>query len=238
VKPTTWNWRAAGPILGLATALTMIAPANAATATPTAQFVSSSACDVGGWIATFTMTTAGSGGTDAVFSNVVTDSLGSGYGNNDDTVPPPLPMTLFVDGGKVSSDGTFSEDWPMNHIVGEVRVTMTVTWTGGATTKVSTDVHAPTDCPYWPPRPSPTNTPTSVPTTTPTSTAAALADPADPADPAVPPTTNTPAGGGAGGGLPITGSATATVAGAAAVLMALGVGLYAATRRRKVKFTA
>jgi hypothetical protein len=46
------------------------------------------------------------------------------------------------------------------------------------------------------------------------------------------------AGGSDGGGLPVTGAATGTVAGAAAALLTIGVALFAMARRRKVKFTA
>jgi hypothetical protein len=46
------------------------------------------------------------------------------------------------------------------------------------------------------------------------------------------------AGGSDGGGLPVTGAAAGTVAGAAAALLAIGVALVAMARRRKVKFTA
>jgi hypothetical protein len=43
---------------------------------------------------------------------------------------------------------------------------------------------------------------------------------------------------GSGGGLPVTGAAAGTIAGGAALLLAVGAVLFVITRRRKVKFTA
>jgi len=45
-------------------------------------------------------------------------------------------------------------------------------------------------------------------------------------------------GGQGGGGLPVTGTPTAAIAGGAAAILALGAGLFLLARRRKVKFTA
>jgi LPXTG-motif cell wall-anchored protein len=43
---------------------------------------------------------------------------------------------------------------------------------------------------------------------------------------------------GSGGGLPVTGAAAGTIAGAAALLLVVGAVLFVMSRRRKVKFTA
>ena len=70
--------------------------------------------------------------------------------------------------------------------------------------------------------------PTPTPTATPTS-------PASPPGEATPTATPAP---GAGGGLPVTGSAVGGTVAAAATLLVLGIGLFLAARRRRIRFTA
>jgi LPXTG-motif cell wall-anchored protein len=72
--------------------------------------------------------------------------------------------------------------------------------------------------------------PTPTPTATPTS-------PASPPGEATPTPSTTPAPG-AGGGLPVTGSAVGGTVAAAAALLVLGVGLFLVARRRRIRFTA
>ncbi|MEV4481137.1 LPXTG cell wall anchor domain-containing protein [Micromonospora coxensis] len=85
-----------------------------------------------------------------------------------------------------------------------------------------------------PPSPTPTGSPTASPTAQPTGSPSAPAPTSPGADPSVPGGGD----GGEGGGLPVTGTGTATLAGVGAVLLLLGGGGYLVARRRRTRFVA
>jgi hypothetical protein len=159
------------------------------------------------------LTTPDTNGADAIFSDFAYAYNGSAYG---DHALPPEPLKFFVEDGKASGDGVFTEDWSLSRYVGRVGMTFTVTWHDGAdryTTNVSAQVDAPSGC-DWPPPPA----------TRPSTPASGTPTPAL--------TGNTA---GSGGSLPITGAAAGTIAGVAALLLAAGVILFVVSR--KAKFT-
>ncbi|MFG1678514.1 LPXTG cell wall anchor domain-containing protein [Micromonospora sp. NPDC049282] len=82
----------------------------------------------------------------------------------------------------------------------------------------------------------PTATPTAEPTATPSATPSATTTVVPPSGPAVSP--GAPGDGGEGGGLPVTGSDTATVAGIGGVLLLLGGVGFVIGRRRRSRFVA
>jgi LPXTG-motif cell wall-anchored protein len=219
----------AGAVIGLAGAIAVLAPASAGEPTPSAEVTATSSCHGGGWKATFRLTTTDTNGADAIFSNFAYAYNGSAYG---DHALPPDPLKLFVQDGKASGDGVFTEDWSLSRYFGGVGMTFTVTWHDGEvlhTKNVSARVDAPNGCDWPPPpvKPSPTASASNSPAAQPSTSASG---------------TPTPALGenttGSGGGLPVTGAAAGTLAGVAALLLAAGVVLFVMSRRRKVKFTA
>ncbi|MGC4876360.1 LPXTG cell wall anchor domain-containing protein [Micromonospora sp. DT43] len=84
----------------------------------------------------------------------------------------------------------------------------------------------------------PTATPTSGPTATPTATSSASPSATTTAVPTPASSTTPAAAGGDGGGLPVTGSQTATVAGIGAALLLIGGAVYVIGRRRRARFVA
>jgi hypothetical protein len=218
-----------GALIGLAAAIAFLAPASAGEPTPSAELAATSSCNGGGWQATFKLTTTDANGADATFSNFSYAYNGSAYGNH---APPPDSLKLFVQDGKVSGDGVFTEDWSLSRYFGGVGMTFTVIWPDGGelyTKNVSAHVDAPNRCDWPPPpvKPSPTASASTSPATQPSTSASGTPTPV--------PGENTT---GSGGGLPITGAAAGTIAGVAALLLAAGVVLSVLSRRRKVKFTA
>ncbi|MEH0844016.1 LPXTG cell wall anchor domain-containing protein [Micromonospora sp. CPCC 205711] len=87
-----------------------------------------------------------------------------------------------------------------------------------------------------PPTGQPTPTATATASPTPSSTASATPTGAPATAPTAAPVT--PGDGGAGGGLPVTGAQTATVAGVGAALLLLGAAGYLVARRRRTRFVA
>jgi LPXTG-motif cell wall-anchored protein len=89
--------------------------------------------------------------------------------------------------------------------------------------------------PTTPPTTPPTTTPTTPPSTTPPASSSPSVTPSKT-------TSTSPVPGGGGGdnepSLPVTGSSTGWVAGGAAVLLAVGAGLFFLARNRRMKFTA
>ncbi|MGB2571159.1 LPXTG cell wall anchor domain-containing protein [Micromonospora citrea] len=84
------------------------------------------------------------------------------------------------------------------------------------------------------PSPEPTGSPTASPTAVPTGSPSAPATTTPSAGPTVPGGED----GGEGGGLPVTGAGTATLAGVGAVLLLLGGGGFLVARRRRTRFVA
>lgn len=194
-----------------------------------AELTAASSCDGGGWKASFRLTTTDTNGADGVFSNFTYVNDGSAYG---DHALPPDPLKLFIQNGRASGDGVFTEDWPLSRYFGRVGMTFTVTWHDGEelyAKNVSASVYAPKGCdwPSPPVKPSPTASTSSLPTAQPSISASGTPIPALGEN-------NT----GSGGGLPVTGAAAGTIAGVAALLLAAGAVLFVVSRRRKVRFTA
>ncbi|MEV2238496.1 LPXTG cell wall anchor domain-containing protein [Micromonospora sp. NPDC049891] len=83
------------------------------------------------------------------------------------------------------------------------------------------------------PTPTPTATPTATPTTTPTATPTGTPTDVPPASPGAPGDDD-----GQGGGLPVTGAQTGTLAAVGGVLLLLGGAAYLLARRRRTRFVA
>ncbi|GAA3780346.1 EGFR-like transmembrane domain-containing protein [Micromonospora maritima] len=88
----------------------------------------------------------------------------------------------------------------------------------------------PTATPTASPTATPTASPTATPTASPTATTTVAPTPVPSDSPAAP--------GGEGGGLPVTGAATATVAGVGGALLLVGAVVYLIGRRRRSRFVA
>jgi hypothetical protein len=276
----------AGAVLGLGGALALVSPASA----HTGELTSKSDCTDTGWKTTWSLKTWATNGKDGVFSQVTEKGTGSA-------------LKVFVEGGKVTGDGTFTDEQTFGKDVASAELKFHITWQDGNNTyhkDVYADAKPEKQCDY----PTPTPTPTVKPTPTPTATTTAPGEPtpileedcttitigaSNPAEgkeislkfetskgetrttvikpgetktekfSAVPGFTVkvTPTGipgakaetvayekpdncdtSGSGGGLPVTGAAAGTIAGGAALLLAIGAVMFVVSRRRKVKFTA
>ena len=220
-------------LIGLAAALAVLGSASAAEPAPSATLTATTSCNGGGWKITWKLTTAHTKGADGVFSNVSFLVVSSEYDTDHHQVP--YQPTFFVENGKVSGDGEFTDEWSLGRVIGQVPLSLTVSWRDGQdvhTADVSATANAPMDC-NWPPPPSP-STPTPRTTT--------------PDAPGTPPSASTSgspapgvvggtAGGGGDGGLPVTGAAAGVIAAMAAALLAAGAVLVVLFRRRRVTFT-
>jgi LPXTG-motif cell wall-anchored protein len=215
----------AGALIG---ASVFVAPANAGEPPPSAELAASPACTDAGWTITWKLTTTGTNGVDGVFSDFSL-GLGSPYPKGP---PPPENLRFFVQNGKATGDGVFTEDWSLGRYFNWVQLRFTVTWHNGAniyTKVVAADARTPAECavPYTPP-PTPTSSATSTPTPATSTPNSPAAQPAASATPLL----------AADAGLPVTGTAVGAVAGIAAVLLTAGSLLFVLFRRRRVKFTA
>jgi hypothetical protein len=131
---------------------------------------------------------------------------------------------------------------------GSARITVRLTWTDKRTSEAqSRPVTAPRNCgkdhkpPTKTPCPTPSASTSPTPKPTPSTSTSATPTPSTTVSPTPSATTPAPApggGGASGGGLPVTGAAAGSIAGGAALLLAIGGVLFVMARRRKVKFTA
>lgn len=244
---------------------TLGAPASAAPPAPAASLTGAAECNGGGWLITWTLTTSGTGGANAVLSQVAFThevvSIPPGVS------PPPAPtLGIFVDHGTIAGDGVFTARQPLSPSYPSAELAFTLTWHLGETTSTRSlraTATAPTGC--LTPTPVMTNTPNQPPPTTveepgdPLPSPTPTWTPRPPTEKPLPATTGpvapsaspTPSSTeaapvlaaddtttGGSSGLARTGAAVAGVAGLAAVLIAAGLALFFATRRRRQRFTA
>jgi LPXTG-motif cell wall-anchored protein len=250
--------------VGVAGALGLAGPASATVPTsPTATLTGTASCSPGAWAVSWKLTTAGTHGADATLTKLVLtyDPPPVPWGVD----PPPPAVGMFTENAKISGDGTFTAYQTVGVGHPSAELGFTLTWTGGmgtwtkgvhvvvaqqhgCPTPTPTYLPAPTDPPPTPQPtetiagPAPTLTPPAKPVPTPTEEAT-TAGPSPSAQPSAstgaPPVLAAGTGSGAsGGGLPRTGAAVVSVAGLAAVLIAAGLSLFLAARRRRARFTA
>jgi hypothetical protein len=138
-----------GAFVGLAGAFAVVTPASASTA----ELTAAASCTDTGWKVGWKLTTTGTNGTDGVFSNVeasITDYiLPPGMPGQNPSAPQPPALTTFVDKGKVTGDGVFTEDQAFNPSIQAVELEFTVAW-NDARRPFSMDMqataNAPKDC--------------------------------------------------------------------------------------------
>jgi hypothetical protein len=153
---------------------------------------------------------------------VVTWTVGNSQPDLDATLkivelePAGTTLSEIVVGATVPAGGRLTDVQLVPADQTFAKLTVAAEWPNGRKDKqpVSGKVKFEGVCekPTTPPTPTPTATPTATPTP--------------------------PPGGEGGGDLPVTGAAVGGIVGAAAVLLAIGLGLFLVARRRRVRFTA
>ncbi|WP_199509303.1 LPXTG cell wall anchor domain-containing protein [Nucisporomicrobium flavum] len=141
---------AVAALIGLAGAVASASPASA----HTGELTATSECTATEWKASWTLTTAATGGHDGVLSNVVVEV--------DYPVPPPgrnysPRLSRLTDGATVTGDTTVGDELTLSSAAAGATLSLTVTWTVGDDTHTTT-LHARADAPTtctWPPTPEP-----------------------------------------------------------------------------------
>jgi LPXTG-motif cell wall-anchored protein len=135
-------------------------------------------------------------------------------------LPEGTTVTNIVEGATLAGGGELTGVQVVSADARGAALAVSVEWSNGKKHDAIGKVEFKDKCE----KPTPTPTPTATETPAPTPTAT--------------PTATAPPGGGGGGDLPVTGAAVGGIVGAAAVLLAIGAGLFLLARRRRINFTA